>query len=108
MNLIKAALAQVNNSIGSFQEEQIYEVAGNMGWLLVFVKGVFWAIVIFLVIVAAIALNQIAPAKKRKIFTCSRCGYSYKEREWAKKCEAWCTKYKTCNLEINEHRIMML
>jgi hypothetical protein len=108
MDFIKIAMAQVNNSIGSFQEEQIYEVAGNMGWLLVFVKGVFWVIVIFLVIVAAIALNQLAPAKKKKIFTCPRCGYSYKEKEWAKKCESWCTKHKSCNLEINKHRVMLL
>jgi len=108
MNLINIAIAQANDRIGSFRGEQIYEVAGNMGWLLVFIKGVFWAIVIFEVIMAAIYLNQLTLTKKRKVFMCPRCGYSYGEKEWAKKCELWCTKHKTCNLAINEHRIVML
>jgi len=108
MDFIKTAAAQTRDSIGSFQEDQIYEVAGNIGWLGVFIKGVFWVAVIALVIVAAIALNWFVSTKKKTIFVCPRCGYSYKELMWEKKCEAWCTRHKTCNLEINRHRVMML
>ena len=27
------------------------------------------------------------------------------DREWAEKCQEWCKKYKSCNLEIMEHAI---
>lgn len=40
-----------------------------------------------------------------KLFKCPECGLNYKEREWAKKCEAWCKEHKSCNLEITSHAI---
>lgn len=36
-------------------------------------------------------------------YQCEICGYRYKEREWAEKCEAWCEEHKSCNIEIIEH-----
>ena len=38
-------------------------------------------------------------------YQCSECGFWYKDEEWAKKCEDWCRKYKSCNLEIIRHAI---
>ena len=40
-----------------------------------------------------------------KVYTCELCGFSYKDKEWAEKCEDFCKKYKSCSLEIIEHAI---
>lgn len=40
-----------------------------------------------------------------KVYTCSECGFKYKEEEWRDKCQTWCKEKKTCNLEIIEHAI---
>lgn len=37
------------------------------------------------------------------LFVCQECGYGYRERDWAEKCEAWCREHNSCNLEIIEH-----
>jgi len=36
-------------------------------------------------------------------FTCSICGLSFNEEQWAKACEAWCHVNATCNLAITAH-----
>ena len=36
---------------------------------------------------------------------CPECGLRYKEEKWAKKCESWCKKYKSCNLKITKHSL---
>jgi len=36
-------------------------------------------------------------------YVCEACGFGYREREWAEKCQAWCEKYHSCNLEIMQH-----
>ena len=41
--------------------------------------------------------------KKSTLYKCPECGFEYKEKQWAEKCEAWCSKYKSCNLEITKH-----
>ena len=33
-------------------------------------------------------------------YVCGACGYRYKEREVAERCEKWCTEHHSCNLEI--------
>lgn len=38
-------------------------------------------------------------------YKCPECRLLYKEKEWAQKCQAWCLKYKSCNLEITKHAI---
>lgn len=38
-------------------------------------------------------------------FECEECKLLYKEKMWAEKCEAWCTKNKSCNLEITKHSV---
>ena len=37
------------------------------------------------------------------LFQCEECGFKYKEKEWAEKCQAWCAEHKSCNLEIIKH-----
>jgi uncharacterized C2H2 Zn-finger protein len=39
---------------------------------------------------------------RSKLYKCPECGFLYKEKEWADKCQAWCKKHHTCNLEITE------
>lgn len=34
---------------------------------------------------------------------CPECGLKYQKKEWADKCEAWCKKHKSCNLDIIKH-----
>ncbi|MEM1574500.1 MAG: hypothetical protein QW755_00220 [Nitrososphaerota archaeon] len=36
-------------------------------------------------------------------YICEECKLKYKEKIWAEKCEEWCRKYKSCNLEITKH-----
>lgn len=33
-------------------------------------------------------------------FECEECRLLYKDRSWALKCQEWCSKNKSCNLEI--------
>lgn len=41
--------------------------------------------------------------KGKAAFACEECGYVYEEKEWAEKCQAWCSEKQSCNLEITEH-----
>ena len=43
--------------------------------------------------------------QNEKLYQCEECGLKYSDKEWAEKCEAWCKKYKSCNLEIIDHAI---
>ncbi len=44
--------------------------------------------------------------KKTNIFwICEKCKLKYYGKIWAEKCEDWCKKYKSCNLEITKHAI---
>lgn len=40
-----------------------------------------------------------------KNYQCEECGFEYKEKEWAEKCEAWCKEHRSCNIEITSHAI---
>ena len=40
-----------------------------------------------------------------KLWVCEACGFKYKTKDLASKCEAWCTKNKSCNLEITKHAV---
>ena len=41
----------------------------------------------------------------KKIYLCELCNFAYKEKALAEKCQNWCEKYKSCNLEITKHSI---
>ncbi|MEK6915481.1 MAG: hypothetical protein AABW89_02990 [Nanoarchaeota archaeon] len=36
---------------------------------------------------------------------CDKCGLSYNNKIKANKCQEWCKKHKSCNLEITKHAI---
>lgn len=41
----------------------------------------------------------------KKQYKCEECGMSYLEKELAEKCQAWCSKHQSCNIEIIKHAI---
>jgi hypothetical protein len=43
--------------------------------------------------------------KVKENYECEECQLQYKSKELAEKCEAWCKKTKSCNLEIIKHAI---
>jgi len=36
-------------------------------------------------------------------YICEECGFGYKNRKWAEKCELWCKEKKSCNIEITKY-----
>lgn len=44
-------------------------------------------------------------SQKQKLYKCPECGLEYEDKQWADKCQAWCSQYKSCNLEIIKHAI---
>lgn len=36
-------------------------------------------------------------------YRCEECGFVYRDKAWAEKCEAWCAEHQSCNLEIIQH-----
>lgn len=38
--------------------------------------------------------------KGKKLYQCEECGLFYQEKKLAKKCQKWCSKHQSCNLEI--------
>ena len=51
--------------------------------------------------------KKMKEVKNNKIvyFECEECGLLYKEKAWALKCQEWCVKNKSCNLEIIKHSV---
>ena len=43
--------------------------------------------------------------KKENKYICDECKLEYYEVDWATKCEAWCKKTNSCNIEITNHAI---
>ncbi|NCN24739.1 hypothetical protein GW918_01505 [Candidatus Berkelbacteria bacterium] len=43
--------------------------------------------------------------KHQIVYTCSECKIKYHDEATAKKCEAWCKKNKSCNLDIIKYAI---
>ncbi len=39
---------------------------------------------------------------KKNLHQCKECGFHYKDKEMAEKCEAWCKEHKTCNVQITK------
>jgi len=38
-------------------------------------------------------------------FQCEECELFFKDKEWAEKCEKWCSENKSCNLDIMKHAV---
>ena len=43
--------------------------------------------------------------KHQIVSTCSECKMKYQDEETAKKCEEWCKRTKSCNMDIIKHAI---
>ena len=41
----------------------------------------------------------------KNLYQCEECGFHYLDEETAKKCEQWCQKYQSCNLEITKNAV---
>ncbi len=41
----------------------------------------------------------------KKLYKCPECELEYREKEWAKKCDAWCRENKSCNVAITKHAV---
>jgi len=41
----------------------------------------------------------------KKYYECEACNMYYESREMAQKCEDFCNKYKSCDLEIIKHAV---
>jgi len=39
------------------------------------------------------------------LFACGECGMKFKEKDLAKKCEDWCKKTHSCNIDIIQHAV---
>ena len=40
-----------------------------------------------------------------KLYVCEACGFAYKEKELAEKCQQWCEEHNSCNLEITKYAV---
>jgi uncharacterized paraquat-inducible protein A len=43
--------------------------------------------------------------KIAEYYKCEECNMLYTTSDMAKKCEAWCKKHGTCNVEITKHAV---
>ena len=43
---------------------------------------------------------KVIPKDKETLYQCEECGFFYRDRETAEKCQAWCGEHKSCNLDI--------
>jgi uncharacterized C2H2 Zn-finger protein len=41
------------------------------------------------------------------VFKCEKCGWLYRDKNIAEKCESYCQKNQACNLEITRHAIKL-
>lgn len=43
--------------------------------------------------------------QNKKYYQCEVCKFKYEDKKYADKCEKWCKKYKSCNLEITKYAV---
>jgi len=43
--------------------------------------------------------------KINNLYECEICLLKYKDKRLAKKCQEWCKKYKSCNLDITKFAV---
>jgi len=42
---------------------------------------------------------------EKTYYKCEICGFSYADKDWAEKCQAWCKEHNSCNTEIIKHAV---
>lgn len=87
-------LSPIGVFIPMFSIWAMFRVAGVT--VLLFTAEQFIEILVYGAVVAAIY---------GEYHQCPVCGFRYREKEWADKCEAWCKAHQSCNLEIIAHGI---
>lgn len=45
--------------------------------------------------------------EERTVYKCEECGFYYKTKSLAKRCESFCKKHKSCNLNLTKHAIKL-
>ena len=50
-------------------------------------------------------VEEINNLKQNNVYICNECKLKYRDKEMAEKCEAWCKKNQSCNLEIIKYAI---
>ena len=50
-------------------------------------------------------MKEITSESGTHYYCCEKCGFAYKEKKWAEKCEAWCSVHNGCNLDITQHAV---
>lgn len=120
MNIALAHTAD-GGEVDAFAAHHGFGMMGDFGWTGMFfgwtLMILFWALVI-LAIVALVkyisrggynsreddrTIRSKASNSSGKTYVCSECGYEYKEKEWALKCQKWCAENKSCNMDIIKH-----
>lgn len=48
---------------------------------------------------------KILEENNKPLYQCEECSFRYEEQSWAEKCEVWCKKHSSCNIEITSHGI---
>ena len=41
------------------------------------------------------------------VFKCMKCGWIYRDEESAMKCQQWCEKHDSCDMELTRHSLKM-
>lgn len=41
----------------------------------------------------------------KSYYVCAECNFAYKDKKIAEKCEQWCKKYHSCNIEITKYAV---
>ena len=124
-NFINTAFAHTLESGGAdlSTTQHNFGMMGGFGWTGIFfgwtLMVLFWALVA-LAIIALVKyisrggyekdnynIHNISDIKKdKKTYVCGECGYEYREKEWAIKCQKWCFEHKSCNMDIIKHGIL--
>ncbi len=74
-----------------------------IGFLSLFNEGSTYWIWLVILLCPILHIWMMRGHKSSELYKCPECGFWYKEKEWVDRCEAWCKKYKSCNLEITKH-----
>lgn len=50
-----------------------------------------------------VGMVKITQKENQELYQCEECGFHYREKELAERCESWCREHKSCSLEITAY-----